>query len=248
MRVPLFDYERYKIQMESSFAFHGEEYLFFPEGVRYYHLYRSTRKLNSFAELTYLAEKFIFLNPDFDIDLMKRLFVALSDRESGHVVRTYSQDRVDEMVERIAGERVVPFCPRLRKVIFNPSKYISVDEKRKVVAGLIHTKSRPASQDIDDVIQELWLNKEKITIKKVAEELNTSAYLVRWYFTPEVRSDLKQVNDTIRREKQISKALETIDILTEGGNKLKMRALKTITSIRDYALLKEAVSRYQNHE
>ena len=72
MRVPLFDYERYKIQMESSFAFHGEEYLFFPEGVRYYHLYRSTRKLNSFAELTYLAEKFIFLNPDFDIDLMKR--------------------------------------------------------------------------------------------------------------------------------------------------------------------------------
>lgn len=246
MRIPLFDFERYRIIMESNFTFDGADYMFFPEGVRYYHLYRSTRKINSFAELTYVAEKFAYLNPEFDIELMKRLFQALSDRESGHVVRTYSHERVGGMVERVAGERVIPFCPRLRKVVFNPSKVISNDQKRLIVARLINTKERPSKDEIDGVIEELWLNKEKITMQRIARELNTSHYLVRWYFDDETRQTIQNMNSEIRKEKQIDKAIEAIDILTEGGNKLKMRKLKEITSIRNYEYLKIAVSRYRD--
>ena len=43
----------------------------------------------------------------------------------------------------------------------------------------------------------------------------------------------------------MAKAIEAIDVLTEGGDKLKMRSLKKITSIRNYSLLKKAVIRYQ---
>ena len=43
----------------------------------------------------------------------------------------------------------------------------------------------------------------------------------------------------------IARAIEAIDILTEGGSKLKMRKLKEITSIRDYSLLKQAIINYQ---
>jgi hypothetical protein len=43
----------------------------------------------------------------------------------------------------------------------------------------------------------------------------------------------------------MAKAIEAIDSLIEGGNKLKMRSLKQITSIRDYSLLKRAVNRYR---
>ena len=50
----------------------------------------------------------------------------------------------------------------------------------------------------------------------------------------------------IRETYLISKAIEAIDILTEGGNKIKMRELKKITSIRDYALLKNAVKKYED--
>jgi len=245
MRIPLFDFERHRIIMESNFSFGGEEYLFFPEGVKYYHLYRSTRKLNSFAELKYVAEKFVYLNPDFDISTLKRLFAVLSDRESGHVVRTYSQTRVDGMVEQVAGERVTPFCPRLRKVIFNPSKAIPLEEKRKIVAKLISQKERPLESEIDEVIQELWLNKEKITIKRVAQELGTTHYLVRWYFNEEKMQSIRQANTEIRNENEISKAVEIIDKLTDGGNKLKMRQLKQLSSIRNYSNLKEAVIRYR---
>lgn len=248
MRIALFDYEQHRIIMESNFTFKGESYLFFPKGVKYYHLYRSSRKINSFAELSYVAEKFIYLNPDFDVDKMKRLFFALSDRESGHIVRTYGQSRVDEMVDRVVGERMTPFCPRLRKVLFNPSLYLSKEEKNSVVAKLIHTKQKPLQEEIEEVIQEMWLNKSKITIKGVANELNTSFYLVRWYFTDENIKHIKKVNAEIKREAMMSRAIETIDAITDGGNKLKMRQLKKLTSIRDYALLKEAVSRYHSHD
>jgi hypothetical protein len=244
MRIALFDYERHRIIMESSFTFEGKDYLFFPEGVNYYHLYRSSRKLNSFAELAYVAEKFIYLNPDFDVDKMKSLFFAVSDRESGHIVRTYTPSRVDEMVDRVVGERMTPFCPRLRKVIFNPSKYLSKEDKNSIVAKLIHTKDKPSEDDIDEVIQELWLNKEKITIRRVAKELDTTFYLVRWYFTDDKMEYIRSVNQEIKREAMIAKAIEIIDALTDNGNKLKMRKLKQLSSIRDYQLLKEAVNRY----
>ena len=230
--------------MESSCTFEGKDYLFFPEGVNYYHLYRSSRKLNSFAELAYVAEKFIYLNPDFDVDKMKSLFFAVSDRESVHIVRTYTPSRVDEMVDRVVGERMTPFCPRLRKVIFNPSKYLSKEDKNSIVAKLIHTKDKPSEDDIDEVIQELWLNKEKITIRRVAKELDTTFYLVRWYFTDDKMEYIRSVNQEIKREAMIARAIEIIDALTDNGNKLKMRKLKQLSSIRDYQLLKEAVNRY----
>jgi len=247
MRVPLFDYEQHRIIMESTFTFKGKDYLFFPEGVNYYHLYRSSRKLNSFAELAYVAEKFIYLNPDFDIDKMKRLFFAISDRESGHIVRTYTESRVDEMVDRIVGERMIPFCPRLRKVIFNPSLYLSKEDKNSIVGKLIHTKDKHLESDIDDVIQELWLNKQKITMRRVSKELETTFYLVRWYFTEDRLQSIRSINQEMKRESMIAKAIEIIDELTDNGNKLKMRKLKQLSSIRDYKLLKEAVTRYHLH-
>jgi hypothetical protein len=148
------------------------------------------------------------------------------------------------MVDRVVGERMTPFCPRLRKVIFNPSRYLSKEDKNSVVAKLIHTKEKPSEDDIDDVIQELWLNKEKITIRRVSKELDTTFYLVRWYFTTERLEDIHIINQKMKRESMIARAIEIIDELTDNGNKLKMRKLKQLSSIRDYKLLKEAVSRY----
>ena len=52
----------------------------------------------------------------------------------------------------------------------------------------------------------------------------------------------------MKREASIAKAIEIIDQLTDNGNKLKMRQLKQLSSIRDYKLLKEAVSRYHLDE
>lgn len=246
MLIPLFDYERYRIIIETPFTFKGQDYLYFPDGVEFYSLYRTHRKINSFSELEYIAEKFLYLNPDFDIDLAKRLFVQLSDRDTGHIIRTYGSSRVESMIEKVFEKKKKPYCPRMRKVIFNPSKMIERKEKMRITASIIHSKVKPSELDIDQVVEELWLNKEKITVTRVADKLKTSRYLVNWYFSGERKKAIDNANKEIKQTNMISKAIEAIDILTSGGNKLKMRELKKLTSIRNYQLLKDAVTQYQN--
>lgn len=246
MLIPLFDYDKHRIIMQTPFRFEGRDYLYFPDGCKFYSLYRTSRKINSFSELEYIAEKFIHLNPGFDIGLMKKLFVKLSDRDTGHIIRTYGFNRVEGMIEKVLEKKTKPYCPRLRKIIFNPSKMIDRKEKMRIVASIIHTKNKPTEYEIDAVIEELWLNKEKITISKVADKLNTSRYLASWYFQGDKKKAIQNANKEIKETNLISKAIEAIDILTDKGNKLKMRELKKITSIRNYALLKTAVMQYHN--
>ena len=117
--------------------------------------------------------------------------------------------------------------------------------KMQIVGAIIGRRNRPSAEDIDSVIEELWLDKNKITISKVAEKLNKTRHLVRWYFDQDKLDQFKSLNSEIKEENEMSKAVEAIDVLTEGGNKLKMRSLKKITSIRNYSLLKKAVIRYQ---
>lgn len=246
MLIPLFDYDKHRIIMETPFRFEGSDYLYFPDGCKFYSLYRTTRKINSFSELEYIAEKFIHLNPGFDIELMKKLFVDLSDRDTGHIIRTYGSNRVEAMIEKVFDKKTNPYCPRLRKIIFNPSKMIDRKEKMRIVASIIHTKKKPTKSDIDAVVEELWLNKEKITISKVADKLNTSRYLTSWYFQGDRKKAIEDANKEIKETNLISRAIEAIDVLTDKGNKLKMRELKKLTSIRNYQLLKNAVMHYQN--
>ena len=245
MLIPLFNYEAYRIIMESSFVFKGKDYLYFPDGCNFYTLYRTTRKINTFSELEYIAEKFIHLNSEFDLEKMKSLFVGLSDRGSGHIIRTYSQSRVEDMIERVFSKRKLPYCARKRKIIFNPSKMMDRKTKMKIVGAVIGRRNRPSTDEIDSVIEELWLDKDKITISKVAEKLNKTRHLVRWYFDQDKLDQFKSLNFEIKEENEMAKAIEAIDVLTEGGDKLKMRSLKKITSIRNYSLLKKAVIRYQ---
>lgn len=150
------------------------------------------------------------------------------------------------MVDQVFGKKTEPYCPRLRKIIFNPSKMIDKKEKLRIVGSIIGSKEKPKKEDIDAVIEELWVNQEKITISKVAKKLNTTRYLTSWYFDEQTKSSIKNANREIRETNLISRAVEAIDILTDKGNKLKMRELKKITSIRNYKLLKEAVIHYQN--
>ena len=185
--------------MESSFVFKGKDYLHFPNGCNFYTLYRTTRKINTFSELEYIAEKFIHLNPEFDIDKMKLLFVGLSDRGSGHIIRTYSQDRVENMIDRVFSKRKLPYCARKRKIIFNPSKMMDRKTKMKIVGAVIGRRNRPSTDDIDSVIEELWLDKDKITISKVANKLNKTRHLVRWYFDQDKLDQFKSLNLEIKQ-------------------------------------------------
>lgn len=243
--IPLFKYSQYRIIMETYVRFNGQPYVYFPEGIPYYHLYRSSRKINSFSELEYIAEKFIYLNPDFDLKLMISLFIELSDREAGHIIRTYSQDRVTDMVYRVYDKKKQPYVPRLRKIIFNPSKNLSKDQKMEIVGRLIGRKSIILKEDMMLILEDLYMNKERISISKLAELTDTSRYIIKKSIDQEIKGEIENLNAKIKEENYIAKIIEAIEELTSGGNRLKMRRLKEITSVRDYRILKKAVTLYQ---
>jgi hypothetical protein len=233
--------------MQTSVTFSGEAYVYFPEGIPYYSLYRTKRKINSFSELEYTAEKFVHLNPDFDLDLMKSLFVSLSDRDNGHIVRTYGKDRVEAMIESVYMKKKVPYAPKLRKIIFNQNKMLSKEEKMQIVGSIIGSKPSISEEDLSLVVDDLYLSKEPVSIAKLAELCDTSRYMIKKSITPDVMKQMEENNARIREENAIAKAMEAIEILTEGGDKLKMRKLKELTSIRNYKLLKKAVTLYQKN-
>lgn len=244
--IPLFDYQKYRIIMETSVPFKGKHYVYFPEGIPYYSLYRTKRKINSFYELEHIAEKFRYLNPDFDEGLMVDLFVKLSDRESGHIIRTYDNDRVVRMVYDVLSKKKTPYMRNKRKIIFNPVKYISKEEKREIVGSLIGRKPLIDESDLKFIISDLYDNRERISITKIAELTDTSRYIVKKSISAKMWRDIVNLNDKIKEEKNISRIIEAIEILTSRGNKLKMRKLKELTSVRDYDVLKKAVTLYQN--
>lgn len=232
--------------MESYFPFSGEPYLYFPEGVRFYRLYRTSRKINSFAELEYVAEKFIHLNPDYNIEHMKRLFVQLSDRSSGHTIRTYGKDRVEYMVANVYKKRKIPYCPKLRKVVFNPSKRMSKSEKMKIVGQLIGTKPRLSEQDLIAVIEDMAENKIKITISKIAELTDKTKHIVNQSLTKKIKYLIKELNEKIKIEKDTDSVLEAVDRLFQENKKVTVRRVKQICSVRNYALIKKAMAVHLN--
>ena len=124
-------------------------------------------------------------------------------------------------------------------------KIIDKKEKMRIVGMLVGRKNRPTNEQISEAIEDLWFDKIKITISSVAKHLNKSRHLVKWYFDKEQLKILEKINKDIKIENDLAKAIEAIDVLTEGGNKLKMRELKKITSIRNYSVLKKAIFNYQ---
>ena len=240
MYIPLFDYEEDRIIMESCFVFHGKKYLFYPEGVEFYSLYRTTRKINSIQEVEYVAEKFRWLNPNIDYSVFIRHMKEMTDRSNGHVIRTYSDRRIEAICEDIWDKTLTkPYCRRKRKVIFNPSKMISIKEKRKIVQQLIHPKISFESTDIWRACGQI---QGKITMKKIGVILGCCAPTVRRSFDDEMLLNVKLRNREIKRESELLKCKHAVAEIKDAGLPVTMRELKSRVSVRDYDVLKRAVS------
>lgn len=237
-KIPLFDYERDRIIMETSFVYKGQEYLFFPEGVDFYSLYRSERKVNSLQEIEYIGEKFIWLNKDFDFNLFCDHMIEMTDRSNGHVVRTYSKDKIIKCCESayngiLSGK--IPYCARKRKVIFNPLKMMDRSDKMKIVNKLLHPKKIFNEKDIWDCIDVI---EGKITMKSLGEQLNCSPPTVRKSISDSMLSKIKEINEQRKKERHEKLILSAVKSILEEGSKVTIREVKRRVPVRDHSLLR----------
>lgn len=195
--VSLFDYDRYNLIMESSFEFKGYDFLFFSEGVPFYSLFRTSRKLNSFWEVKYVGEVLLHLNPNIKQELFCSLMIQLTDREAGHVIRTYSKKRIYDMCNYIYNNKKNPYVRRYRRIIFNPAKQIPIEEKRWIIGKLI-SKIRRGKKITEELIynayEELSQENIKITYIKLANKLNCTRQTISNNITEDIKEAIKYHN------------------------------------------------------
>ena len=101
MYIPLSNMKKIGLLWNLLLGFMAKKYLFYPEGIEFYSLYRTTRKINSIQEIEYVAEKFRWLNPNIDYSVFIRHMKRMTDRSNGHVIRTYSDRRIEIICEDI---------------------------------------------------------------------------------------------------------------------------------------------------
>jgi hypothetical protein len=79
----------------------------------------------------------------------------------------------------------------------------------------------------------------------IAAHLTCSRRTISRLITNQIKLKIETENKKIKRERAISSAIEWIDVLSDSGNEIKMQELKSLTNIRDYTIIKEAIHRYE---
>ena len=243
----LFELEHTDLVLETEFDFQGQDFLYFEDPVSFYSLKNIDFKVTSFNQLEHYCSVLFFLNPDIQLDRLTGIFQHIGSRDSGKCIRTYGKARIAMMCESVYRERKVPYCRRMRRVVFNPDCVMSVREKMSLTAELIGRSYKFTSMDVIKATNDLFYRNELSTAKSISQLIGCSEKTVlRIMSDQQIKDIIKENNKQIRKEKKIADVIECLDILSDNGNKVKINALKEITSVREYDLIKEAYFRYES--
>lgn len=241
----LFESENNDLILTTDHDFRDCDFVWYNNPVDHFDISSIDHRIISFEQLRYYAEVLFYLNPDIDYNIFNGYFRWVGNRESGKTIRSYSKARVDQMIDEVYKFKKDPFCRRMRRVVFNPQVIISFEEKMAITAYMIKRGVKYTTYDVMAAIDKLSRNQIVITQEMIASELVCSRRTISRLMNNKIKSTIEIENKKIKREKAISSAIEWIDVLSDSGNKVKMQEIKSLTNIRDYTIIKEAIQRYE---
>lgn len=244
--MKLFEVDEDGYNLVTDHDFRGMDFVWYSSPVNHYDISRSYARIASFDQLEYYAEVFFFLNPDTDKDMLSGIFQWIGNRENGKSIRTYGKRRIFDMIDKVYYEKSTPWCRRPRKVVFNPNKIISSEEKISISSHLTTKGLSYTEFDLIRSISSLYASNRIITHSSLSLDMDCSEKTVQRLITDKIKKTITENNQHIRRESKIADCIEWIDVLSSEGDKIRMRSLKDITKIRDYSIIKEAILRYEN--
>lgn len=230
--------------LETQLDFQEYDFLFYDDAISFYSLRNLTNKIGSIQQLQYYAEVLLYLNPDIDYKMLLGIFRVLGNREYGKTIRTYSEARIEFVVDEVYKNKQVPYCSSWRKIIFNPSVIISSEEKMSI-AGYIFKKEKSVSySDILKAIDELKNNRYYINLDSISKILLCNEKTIRRNYNKELKEEISKYNKQLTRDKKVDELVEYIDLLSDGGEKVKIRDLQKIIRVKDYSIIKEAFEKF----
>lgn len=245
--IPLFDFEKYRIISETTFKYKGCDFVYFDTPVSYHHLYRTSRKINSFIELEYVAEVLIFLNPTLDFYTYVELMNGLADRGNGHTIRTYSEKRVFNMCDYVYTKKRFkePYVRRYRKIVFNPFRKIPLEEKLAIVGAVLGREGAVTPEIIYNSLEELMMNDIEINQQSLAEHLKCSRATINRNITKPIIEIMKDHNKRIKEDNNVEAIICCLNEITNfGENSTNISSLKRLVNINNYSLLKSVLEDY----
>tara|TARA_R100000742_G_C4260314_1_gene78125 strand:- start:214 stop:831 length:618 start_codon:yes stop_codon:yes gene_type:complete len=163
-----------------------------------YALFRSKAKITTYKSLKWHLIVLVYLNKmtHLQFDTLAR-FVA--NKRNGYITFNCPKKIIDKMIEEV---NLIDFdndAPKnkIRKIIFRDNSGLTTKQKQQIIGRLIGKQKKATPEDIYEAILTINDNKEKITIKKIANILDVSTRTIYRNITDGLVREKKLLNEEI---------------------------------------------------
>ena len=172
----------------------NEVYMFYLDGTHEcYELFRSKAKITTYKSLKWHLLVLWYLNPQLDQDDFMKLAEVICYKPNGFISFAIHAELLRKIVYEVSMMDLDrPPKNKLRKVIFKPTSMLKKEEKLSIVGQLIGRSKKIHSDDIYESMIGLHDDRQKITIRRIAELLNVSQRTIH-----------RQMCNTLKREKEL---------------------------------------------
>ena len=177
----------------------NEVYMFYLNGTyECYELFRSSAKITTYKSLKWHLLVLWYLNPQLDQDNFMKLAQIICDKRNGFISFAIHADLLRKIVYEVSMlDLEEPPKNKLRKVIFKPFNRMSKEEKLRIVGELIGRSKSVHKHDIYDLMLMLHHSGRKITIAKLAKEINCSTRTIHRNMCAELKREKELLNQQL---------------------------------------------------
>ena len=162
-----------------------------------YELFRSKAKITSYKSLKWHLLVLWYLNPKLDQDKFEQLAYYIAEKSNGFVTFTIPEMLLKNIIYEVSmSDLDYPPKNRIRKVIFKDTTGLTKQEKLSIVGKLIG-RSKVTEDIIYSTMIEINHIGEKITLSKIAQNLNCSVRTLHRNMSKQLKQEKESLNEEI---------------------------------------------------
>lgn len=165
----------------------------------YYSLFHSKSLITTYKSLKWHLLVLRYLNEPFITDeKFKEIAYHISNYKNGFTNFKIASTTLDNIIEEVKQTDLkTPPKNKLRKVIFKMGSGLTVQEKLQITGSLIGRSKNLCEDDIYDVMVHINDKNEKITVKKIANELKVTPRTIYRYMNKELKQEKMILNKNL---------------------------------------------------
>jgi len=160
-----------------------------------YELFRSKAKITTYKSLKWHLYVLWYLNPQMTQDQFMEVTSHICNKNNGFVAFNVSEQLLQSMVYEVSLQDLdkAP-TNKQRKIVFKDSCTLTLNEKLSIVGQLIGKSKKVTEYDIYDVMLYMHDTNQKITITKLADQLQCTPRTIHRNMSNELKKEKELLN------------------------------------------------------